>query len=173
MQFLKLYGVTGAVLFACDLVWLGVVAKDFYRRYLPTLLRPDVRWGPGLLFYLLYVAALLVFVLQPALERQSLGRAVVLGAFFGLTPPDMHSSRRTRTISLARRLVAFFARRHTRMSYPEIGRFMGKNHSSIVLAVQQMEKCLREEKELSWLTPAGTKTMPAAKVVKLLCDQFA
>jgi uncharacterized membrane protein len=44
-----------------------------------------VRWGPGLLFYLLYVAALVVFVLQPALERQSLGRAVALGAFFGLT----------------------------------------------------------------------------------------
>ena len=83
--FLKLYGVTGAMLFACDLVWLGVVAKDFYRRYLPTLLRPDVRWGPGLLFYALYVAALIVFVLQPALERQSLGRAVALGAFFGLT----------------------------------------------------------------------------------------
>lgn len=85
VQFLKLYGATGAVLFACDLVWLGVVAKDFYRRYLPTLLRTDVRWGPGLLFYLLYVAALIVFVLQPALERQSLGRAMVLGAFFGLT----------------------------------------------------------------------------------------
>ena len=85
VQFLKLYGVTGAVLFACDLVWLGVVAKGFYRRYLPTLLRTDVRWGPGLLFYALYVAALIVFVLQPALERQSLGRAVVLGAFFGLT----------------------------------------------------------------------------------------
>jgi uncharacterized membrane protein len=85
VAFLKLYGVTGAMLFACDLVWLGVVAKDFYRRYLPTLLRPDVRWGPGLLFYALYVAALIVFVLQPAIERQSLGRALALGAFFGLT----------------------------------------------------------------------------------------
>ena len=79
VQFLKLYGVTGVVLFAADLVWLGVVAKDFYRRYLPTLLRPDVRWGPGVLFYLIYVAALIVF------ERQSLGRAVGMGAFFGLT----------------------------------------------------------------------------------------
>ena len=85
LQFLKLYGVTGAVLFAADLVWLGVVAKDFYRRYLPTLLRPDVRWGPGLLFYLIYVAALVVFVVQPAIERKSLGRAVALGAFFGVT----------------------------------------------------------------------------------------
>ena len=85
LQFLKLYGVTAVVLFACDLVWLGVVAKDFYRQHLATLMRPDVRWGPGLLFYLLYAAALVVFVVQPALERQSLGRALALGAFFGLT----------------------------------------------------------------------------------------
>jgi uncharacterized membrane protein len=85
LQFLKLYGVTGIVLFAADLVWLGVVAKDFYRQHLATLIRPDVRWGPGLLFYLIYVAALVVFVVQPAIERQSLGRAVAMGAFFGVT----------------------------------------------------------------------------------------
>jgi uncharacterized membrane protein len=85
VQFLKLYGVTGVVLFAADLVWLGVVAKDFYRRNLATLIRADVRWGPGLLFYLLFVAALVVFVVQPALERQSLGRALAMGAFFGVT----------------------------------------------------------------------------------------
>jgi uncharacterized membrane protein len=83
--FLKLYGASAAVLFATDLAWLGVVAKGFYARHLGSLLRPDVRWGPGVLFYLIYVAALLVFVVQPALERQSLARAVALGAFFGLT----------------------------------------------------------------------------------------
>jgi len=85
IQFLKVYGASCVVLFAVDLVWLGVVAKGFYHRHLETLLRPEVRWGPGLLFYLLYVAALVVFVVQPALERQSLTRALVLGAFFGLT----------------------------------------------------------------------------------------
>jgi uncharacterized membrane protein len=85
VQFLKLYGASALVLFLTDLVWLGAVAKDFYHRHLGTLLRPDVRWGPGVLFYLLYVAALIVFVVQPALERQSLERALVLGAFFGLT----------------------------------------------------------------------------------------
>ena len=85
LQFLKLYGATGVVLFAADLVWLGVAAKEFYRRNLATLIRPDVRWGPGLLFYLIYVAALVVFVVQPAIERQSLGRALAMGAFFGVT----------------------------------------------------------------------------------------
>jgi len=82
--FLKLYMATGATLLALDLVWLGVVAKAFYARHMGELMRPQPRWGPGLLFYLLYVAAVVVFVVMPAVERQSLLRAVGMGAFFGL-----------------------------------------------------------------------------------------
>jgi uncharacterized membrane protein len=37
----------------------------------------------GFLFYLLYVAAVLVFAVLPGLERASLGRAVALGAGLG------------------------------------------------------------------------------------------
>jgi uncharacterized membrane protein len=84
LQFLKLYGVGAVVCFGLDLVWIGVVARDFYQHHLGQLLRPDVRWVPAILFYLLYVAALIVFVVTPAVERQSPARAVLLGAFFGL-----------------------------------------------------------------------------------------
>jgi uncharacterized membrane protein len=85
VRFLQLYGASALTLFLIDLVWLGVVAKGFYQRHIGGLLRPEVHWGPAILFYLLYVAALIVFVVQPALERQSLERAVLFGAFFGLT----------------------------------------------------------------------------------------
>ncbi len=84
LQFLKLYGVGTVVCFGLDLVWIGVVARGFYQRHLGGLLRPDVRWAPAVLFYLLYVAALVVFVVVPAVERQSAVRAVLLGGFFGL-----------------------------------------------------------------------------------------
>ena len=84
IQFLKLYGVGAVVCFGLDLLWLGVVAKGFYQRHLGYLMRPDVQWVPALLFYLIYVAALVVFVVGPAVERQSLARAVLLGTFFGL-----------------------------------------------------------------------------------------
>ena len=84
LQFLKLYGVGAIVCFGLDLVWLGVVARGFYQRQLGHLMRPDVRWVPAVLFYLIYVAALVVFVVIPAVEKQSLGRAVLLGGFFGL-----------------------------------------------------------------------------------------
>jgi uncharacterized membrane protein len=81
--FLKLYAATVPILFAIDLVWLGLVAKDFYRSRLGDLMRPDPRWGPAILFYLLYVAGLLVFAVLPGLERGALGRAVALGAGLG------------------------------------------------------------------------------------------
>jgi len=83
-QFLRLYGVGAVVCFGLDLVWLGLVAREFYQRHLGSLLRPDVRWVPAILFYLLYVAALVTFVAAPAIARQSVARAVLLGAFFGL-----------------------------------------------------------------------------------------
>lgn len=81
---IKLYASTAAVFFAVDLVWLGVVAADFYRKHLGHLMRPDVQWAPALLFYLLYLAGVLVFAVLPGLESGSLARAVTLGALFGL-----------------------------------------------------------------------------------------
>jgi len=84
ISFLKLFAATGATMFALDLLWLGVVAKGFYAKYMGSLLRPDVKWVPALIFYILYVAAVVVFVVMPAAERKSLGRALGMGAFFGL-----------------------------------------------------------------------------------------
>lgn len=81
---LKLYGATAAVFFAIDLVWLGVVAQGFYERHLGHLLAEDVRWKAAILFYLLYIAGILVFAVTPALAQGSLGRAVLLGGFLGL-----------------------------------------------------------------------------------------
>jgi len=82
-DFLKLYLLTAVVFFAIDLVWLGVVAVNFYQRHLGSLLAEQVRWVPAILFYLIFIAGLLVFAVQPGLSAGSLGRAVVLGAFLG------------------------------------------------------------------------------------------
>jgi len=84
MSFLRMYAIGVVTCFAMDLVWLGVVAKGFYQRQIGHLMRPDVQWVPAVLFYLVYVAALVVFVAAPAVERQSVGRAIGYGAFFGL-----------------------------------------------------------------------------------------
>ncbi len=84
LAFLRMYAVGVVSCFAVDLVWLGVVARGFYQRQIGHLMRSDVQWAPAVVFYLVYVAALVVFVAAPAADRHSVGRAVAYGAFFGL-----------------------------------------------------------------------------------------
>jgi len=83
VTWIKLYGLTAAVFFAIDLVWLGVIASSFYERYLGHLLRENVLWIPALIFYGIYIAGILVFAVLPALEAGSVGRAAAAGAFLG------------------------------------------------------------------------------------------
>ncbi len=77
------YLLTAAVFFAIDIVWLGYIARDLYRKHLGALLRPDVNWVAGGSFYLLYIAGILLFAVYPAVESGSFVRALVMGALFG------------------------------------------------------------------------------------------
>lgn len=81
--YLKLYAVTVPVFFAVDLLWLGVVARGFYRRHLGFILSPQVNWAAAVIFYLIYIGGILFFAVRPALNSQSWGQAAVLGALFG------------------------------------------------------------------------------------------
>ncbi|MBI5019186.1 DUF2177 family protein [Candidatus Gottesmanbacteria bacterium] len=83
-MFVKLYFLTLPVFFAIDLLWLGVVAKQFYGKYLGFLMSPSPNWAAAVLFYLLFIAGLVFFVIQPAVERGQWGYALGAGIFFGL-----------------------------------------------------------------------------------------
>jgi len=80
---LSIYAVTLPIFFAIDLVWLGVVAKNFYRRHLGHLLSPQVDWTSAILFYLVFIAGIVFFAVRPALEVNSPLRALTYGALFG------------------------------------------------------------------------------------------
>jgi uncharacterized membrane protein len=82
--FLKLYAVALPVFLVIDLVWLGVVARSFYQGQMGHLMRTNVNWAAAFAFYLVFVAGIVLLVVWPALERQSLTHALVLGAVFGL-----------------------------------------------------------------------------------------
>jgi len=84
MQFAKLYLSALVAFCALDFTWLGVVAKSLYREQMGHLMRSDVQWGAAVAFYLIYVGAVVVLCVLPAIERQSLHRAIGLGALFGL-----------------------------------------------------------------------------------------
>lgn len=82
--YIRLYLVSLVAFFAADMIWLGLVARSFYARQIGYLLAPEVNWAPALLFYGLYVAAVLVFVVLPALRTGTLRSLLVKAAFFGL-----------------------------------------------------------------------------------------
>jgi uncharacterized membrane protein len=82
--FFKLYGVALITFFAMDLLWLGVVARGFYQAHMGHLMKPSVNWIAAVTFYLLFLVGLVVLVVLPAVERESLAHAVLLGALFGL-----------------------------------------------------------------------------------------
>jgi uncharacterized membrane protein len=81
---LKLYFIALGAFLAIDLLWLGLVARYFYQQQLGYLLAPRTNWGAAIIFYLLFVAGVLVFAVLPGLQAGSLGKALLLGAFFGL-----------------------------------------------------------------------------------------
>ena len=81
--FLKLYVLTVPIFFIIDILWLGVIAKGFYRRKLDFILSPQVNWKAAIIFYLMYIAGILFFAVRPAVLRNSWGQAAVLGALFG------------------------------------------------------------------------------------------
>jgi len=78
-----LYVIATAIFLACDLVWLGLVARGFYQRHLGYLMRNPVNWAAALVFYLLFVVGLLIFAIKPALDAQNPLRALLYGALFG------------------------------------------------------------------------------------------
>jgi chromosomal replication initiator protein len=96
----------------------------------------------------------------------------VVAIYFGLTPADLHTSRKSRTIALARGIAMYLARKHTDMSFPEIGRFMGnKNHSTVILANRRISKALQANETVRWMTPAGQKEHNLPALVDELEEQ--
>ncbi len=84
VMFIKLYFIALPVFFAIDMVWLGLVAKNFYSQQIGYLMKTNVNWVAALLFYFLFIGGVVFFVLTPALEKNSLTYAVFAGALFGL-----------------------------------------------------------------------------------------
>lgn len=82
-MFLKLFAIALPVFFAIDMLWLGFIAKDFYAKQIGGLMKPDINWTAAIIFYLIFIAGLVVFVITPAVQKNSWTNAVLMGALFG------------------------------------------------------------------------------------------
>lgn len=67
-----------------DLLWLGVLARGFYRRELGHLMADKVGWPAAFVFYALYGGGVVYFCASPALREGGLRTALQNGAVLGL-----------------------------------------------------------------------------------------
>lgn len=78
------YLVAAAVFLVLDLAWIGFVAQGLYERFLGDLLADEPNVAAAVLFYVIFLAGLVYFVIAPAVEQGSPRSALLRGAAFGL-----------------------------------------------------------------------------------------
>ena len=82
MKWIVAYVATGVAFGALDALWLRWAGPNLYRPALGDLLATNFRMVPAIVFYLLYIAALVWFAVRPGLTG-GVGAAVFNGALLG------------------------------------------------------------------------------------------
>lgn len=81
------------------------------------------------------------------LSSEDIKRAVAL--HFGVKTSEMVSKTRTKSISFPRHVAMFLCRKHTTLSYPEIGgEFGGRDHSSVIHAANVVAGKIQSDQEI-------------------------
>jgi uncharacterized membrane protein len=83
-MFLKLYLISLPVFFAIDMIWLGLISKNFYQKQIGFLMKSNINWLAAIIFYLIFIAGLIIFVINPAVSKNSWIDALLFGALFGM-----------------------------------------------------------------------------------------
>jgi len=78
------YLLTFIVFLMVDMLWLGFIAKSLYQKYLGDFLSDKVNWTAAFIFYFIYVAGISIFAIYPAVNKDSVVSAIVMGALFGV-----------------------------------------------------------------------------------------
>ncbi len=69
---------------AVDFLWLGLIALDFYKKEIGTLMLQKPRLEVAALFYAMCAAGITILAVQPALHAGEWQKALLLGAVFGV-----------------------------------------------------------------------------------------
>lgn len=83
LKYLTVYFTFLVTLVVIDLIWLLGIAKNLYRDDMGSLMATEPKLLAGLGFYLLYALGTAIFVIVPALSKQSWIYAAQYGALFG------------------------------------------------------------------------------------------
>jgi uncharacterized membrane protein len=83
MKILYLYFFTAISFFAIDMVWIGGLAKDFYKNQIGFLMGP-VNWTAAVFFYALYIGGIIYFAVYPHVKTDNWLTFLLNGALLGL-----------------------------------------------------------------------------------------
>ncbi|MGO2566351.1 MAG: DUF2177 family protein [Brochothrix thermosphacta] len=82
-RYAKLFLTSAVIFLVIDLLWLAVISRQLYVDQLGGLMG-ETRIIPAAIFYVLFMTGLLFFVIVPALNKNKLSYAILVGGFFGL-----------------------------------------------------------------------------------------
>ena len=83
-EFLKVWSISALFFTMVDAVWLGFLAKNFYKQQLGPLMRERPIWSAVISFYTLYTLAIVILAALPASRNSSWETALLNGAVLGL-----------------------------------------------------------------------------------------
>ena len=93
----------------------------------------------------------------------TLGKVVkTISAETGVPENDIYSQKRRSDIVFARRVAMYIALRLTKKSYAEIGRFMHKDHTSVMLAEKAIDSLIRTEPNIKRAIQKAAEAVRAA-----------
>lgn len=83
MAYFKMYIIAFVIFLIIDAIWLGLVAPKFYKSQIGHLMSDKPNFIAALIFYLLFIVGVVYFVVNPAVEAQSVTKVLIAGALFG------------------------------------------------------------------------------------------
>jgi chromosomal replication initiator protein len=69
--------------------------------------------------------------------------------FYGLDPKDIKGTSRTKEINLARQISMYLIRHITSLSLKEIGQIFNRDHTTVMHALEKVDKMIKEDKKTS------------------------
>lgn len=76
---------TLGIMAVLDAVWLGIVARSFYKKYIGFIMTDKPVWSAAVLFYIIFAIGLSYFVIHPAWQQSwATGKLALSAGLFGL-----------------------------------------------------------------------------------------
>jgi len=140
-----------------------ILLPDDVALYIATAIKSNVRELEGALIRLAAYASLSNRPIDADFARETLEGSITrpqepitvdavlksVASYYGLKVSDLKSPRRHKSIAGPRAVAMYLARRHTKQSYPDLGRsFGGKHHTTVISAVDKTDKRLKTDPTL-------------------------